>query len=699
MRRFVPQLAFLSTLVLLPVLAHAAWEPTYGPSGAVVLSATRTPAGSLLVGTLAGGLYRSSDAGGSWSRSESGLDWPCCNFDLPALATNGGGLVYAGTWGGGVFLSVDDGQSWSATGAIPGSGYPIVQALAACPRGDAVFAGGDFGVVRSDDRGATWTSTGSGLPSDWVRSVVVIGNTLYALSDGGVFRLADGTSVWTALSDGLPSTDRLRSLGLAGGALALATHDGGVFVLGCGGTAWTPLNTGIDSDHVETVVRVGDALYAGLMGGGARRLPGGATDWEPVATGLWNDDVRVMTSLGSTPVAGTYGAGVFQFDAGAGSWAETNNGLVAPQVRRLAADGTHLYAGVFGDGVAHSGDQGQTWTRVVDGLENASAMDVATQPGVVFAATWNGVYRSTDHGDHWVASGLQSHGVYRLRNLSDGLYAGLYEGQIWRSTDGGLGWTQRGDDLPRRNVAGIERLGSAIFVALDEEGVMMLPDAGSTWQTASTGLPGTGLLDLAVSNGNLLVATTGGGVYRWVPASSSWVASGLDGHNVLGLGSTGAGLFASDYGTVWSSTDGGLTWSDQSEGVPLHHAPRAFAMAGASVFTAIEGAGVYRMGGVTTVPGPDARLAGRALAVHPNPSRQGMRVVFRAPSLGPVRLEVIDAAGRRVSTLVSGTLPRGVYERAWDGRDAQGRDVPAGVYLMRLSAGGQVTTTKLAITH
>lgn len=698
MNRFAPGLALLGCLLAAPAAALT-WNPTYGPEGAIVLSMTRTPAGSLLVGTEGGGLYRSTDDGGSWSRSESGLAWPCCNFNVPSLATNAGEVVYAGTWGGGVFRSTDDGQSWEGTAAIPGDGYAIVQALAAYPRTDVVCAGGNFGVAVSEDRGASWTNVSGGLPGDWIRSLAVLGATAYALGDGGLFRLPPGATTWLPFTDGLPGATGLRSLRVVGSALALATHAGGVYVLNAAGDSWLPLNAGIEYDHVEALAAADDELYAGLMGGGVRRLAGGASGWTVINDGLWNDDVRCVTQRLGAIFGGSYGGGVFRFDAASAAWTARNTGLVAPSVRRLAADGTHLYSAAFGGGVSHTPDQGQTWELVLNGLANVNVLDVATQPGAVFAATWNGVYRSADHGQNWSPSGLQGHGAFVVRNLADGLHAGLFDVAVMRSSDGGANWTQLGNSLPTGPICGIARLGSSLYAAVDGQGVYQLPDGGTTWTLVNTGLPGDNVLDLVTAGGNLLVATGTEGVYRWVPGSSSWVASGLGGQPVFSLGLAGTSLYAGVRGTAWMSDDGGLTWNEDGAGLPEHLAVRGFAWLGSRVFVAVEAAGVYRLGDPTSAVQPDPLLAGRALAVAPNPALGATRVRYRNSVAGPVRLDVLDPAGRRVATLVSGTLPPGTHERVWDGRDARGRALPAGLYFLRLQAGGRAEVTRVTLTH
>ena len=56
-------------------------------------------------------------------------------------------------------------------------------------------------------------------------------------------------------------------------------------------------------------------------------------------------------------------------------------------------------------------------------------------------------------------------------------------------------------------------------------------------------------------------------------------------------------------------------------------------------------------------------------------------------------VEVLDVAGRRVTTL------RGVSQVQWDGRGRDGRNVPAGVYFLRVRAGDETETRRVVKTR
>lgn len=73
------------------------------------------------------------------------------------------------------------------------------------------------------------------------------------------------------------------------------------------------------------------------------------------------------------------------------------------------------------------------------------------------------------------------------------------------------------------------------------------------------------------------------------------------------------------------------------------------------------------------------------LAAWPNPFNPSVELSFELPRSMPVRLQVFDARGRLVETLLDGAQAAGPLRARWDGRDAAGRAVPAGLYLARLT--------------
>lgn len=83
----------------------------------------------------------------------------------------------------------------------------------------------------------------------------------------------------------------------------------------------------------------------------------------------------------------------------------------------------------------------------------------------------------------------------------------------------------------------------------------------------------------------------------------------------------------------------------------------------------------------------------------PNPfnPRTGLR--FGLAAAGSVRLEVFDARGARVRTLLDADLRAGDHVATWDGRDDRGQAAPSGTYLARLVAGGVTRQQKMQLVR
>jgi hypothetical protein len=79
----------------------------------------------------------------------------------------------------------------------------------------------------------------------------------------------------------------------------------------------------------------------------------------------------------------------------------------------------------------------------------------------------------------------------------------------------------------------------------------------------------------------------------------------------------------------------------------------------------------------------------RAFALHanwPNPFNPETSIRFELAQGSAVQLEVFDALGQKVRTLVQGQRAAGSYQVLWDGRNASGAQVSSGVYFYRLQS-------------
>src|SRR5205085_2974653 len=104
---------------------------------------------------------------------------------------------------------------------------------------------------------------------------------------------------------------------------------------------------------------------------------------------------------------------------------------------------------------------------------------------------------------------------------------------------------------------------------------------------------------------------------------------------------------------------------------------------------------VVRTDGTRSVFGPissreEPAIAGSRLSLSPNPTAGPLRIDFEMPRAGAVRILVADVAGRIICPLLEGSRPAGRTTLSWDGRDASGSRIPAGVYFVRMETSERV---------
>jgi hypothetical protein len=96
---------------------------------------------------------------------------------------------------------------------------------------------------------------------------------------------------------------------------------------------------------------------------------------------------------------------------------------------------------------------------------------------------------------------------------------------------------------------------------------------------------------------------------------------------------------------------------------------------------------------------PGAERPGLAvLGVSPQPSRGSVELSCRLPRAGQARIGFYDAEGRRVASRAPVDRPAGEWRVRWDGRDADGRRLPAGMYFALVEFDGERRATRIVLT-
>jgi len=93
------------------------------------------------------------------------------------------------------------------------------------------------------------------------------------------------------------------------------------------------------------------------------------------------------------------------------------------------------------------------------------------------------------------------------------------------------------------------------------------------------------------------------------------------------------------------------------------------------------------------VPAAVTRLSWKG--VSPNPFVGAIRLELATPHSMEGTIRVYSVTGQEVATIHRGALPAGVTSYAWQGRDREGREAPAGVYIVRAEYGRESATMRV----
>jgi hypothetical protein len=107
----------------------------------------------------------------------------------------------------------------------------------------------------------------------------------------------------------------------------------------------------------------------------------------------------------------------------------------------------------------------------------------------------------------------------------------------------------------------------------------------------------------------------------------------------------------------------------------------------------------YDTYGVAQGPGSTTLLHTEFHLGQPNPSTGTMTFNYQLAKDRKSSLKVYNLAGQLVRALVDGPISAGVHEALWDGRNNEGKRLPAGVYLVRFEAGDYQAVKKAVIVR
>jgi hypothetical protein len=113
-------------------------------------------------------------------------------------------------------------------------------------------------------------------------------------------------------------------------------------------------------------------------------------------------------------------------------------------------------------------------------------------------------------------------------------------------------------------------------------------------------------------------------------------------------------------------------------------------------------------GGAPTPPGEEADPSGPEIhpkvnlvlrPPEPNPSRDGFAIVFELAGSEWVEISIYDIRGRKVATVIDALIGPGAHMASWSPGSGMTRDVPPGIYFLRLATATEALTARLVLIN
>ena len=246
------------------------------------------------------------------------------------------------------------------------------------------------------------------------------------------------------------------------------------------------------------------------------------------------------------------------------------------------------------NGVYHSTDNGEHWTAVNTELIYTHITDLHALGGNLFAGTFNGIYRSTDKGELWTDGnlGMKNASIRALAMDGTTLYAGTFGGGVFLSRDGCGSWE------PFLHTSEVFSLAftTSDFYAGGRNHLFYTPRSSTNWISLHYGDSVGCIYSLAANDSTVYVGTETGRLFRtrhYGPSTWESTQIGFKDTPVNCLVFDGTTLYSGTGMGVYFSVDEGGNWTALNDGL-TNSDIRTLAFKSEDLFAGTYGGGVFR---------------------------------------------------------------------------------------------------------
>ncbi len=666
---------------------------------------------------LNGTILHSNNGGNNWEKLESPTEHNLYGVSYysstDAIAVGDNGIILRKSFGS---------SNWNVQSV---SVYPKLNDIEFVDQNIGFIAGDVGSVLRSTDGGNNWVTLNSNIFSNLNSINIIDANTIFAVGDNGtIIKSTDAGTNWVVQTS--PINQQLLDVDFATPfSGAIVGYNGTMLNTTDGGSTWNLLPQ-LTFDELSGIEFFNDSTAVALGGPPIFISTDKGATWNAVPDIFFSEPYYGLDVVNSNKAiaVGYRGAIIESIDTGM-SWNYLNGGLFGDFKGVCVTDINNIT--LVGDrgAIYKSTDAGHNWLKQAWAQPDLLDVDFCNSENGYAVGYEARILHTSDGGSNWNL--VFTNGLYLwLEDVSSPSVnfatAVGQGGRILNTTDSGVNWTLH-QSPTTNNLYGVDFINSQVGFAVGDNGTILhTSDGGLNWELQNSNFPNSTLFEVSFIDENngvavggdwfsiysLILKTTDGGE-NWTQINQNTAQNYL--YDVQFIS---ANVLTAINEGIFRSTDAGLTWTLQENGV------EGATLISLSFIDEMNGVIVgddgiilrTTNGGVTFIQEEQTEKIPAQFLLsqnYPNPFNPSTKIKYEIPlgfaastfskggdEGGFVTLKVYDVLGNEIATLVNEVKSPGTYEVVFNPASII-KYPSSGIYFYQLKAGNFLETKKMVL--